>query len=74
VMGVFLGNLALIGITIFEPIKSDSIIAFLAELGVVILLFQIGLESNIGKMRQVGIRALLVAIIGIVAPLFWEHM
>ncbi len=68
VMGVVLGNLALIGITIFEPIKENSIIQFLAELGVVILLFQVGLESNIQKMRKVGIRAFAVAIIGVIVP------
>lgn len=68
VVGVVLGNLALLGIHIFDPIKTDSIIQFLAELGVVILLFQIGLESNISEMRKVGVRALLVAIIGVIAP------
>ncbi len=66
--GVLIGNLALLGINIFEPIKDDSIIAFLAELGVVILLFQIGLESNIQKMRAVGMRAFLVAIVGVIVP------
>lgn len=68
IIGVILGNLALIGITIFDPIKHDSIISFLAELGVVILLFQIGLESNIAKMRKVGIRVFLVATIGVILP------
>lgn len=68
VMGVVLGNLALVGISLFEPIKVDPIIAFLSELGVVILLFQIGLESNIAKMQKVGVRALSVAIIGVVVP------
>ncbi|MEX2054547.1 MAG: cation:proton antiporter, partial [Candidatus Andersenbacteria bacterium] len=67
-VGVVLGNLALLGIHFFEPIKHDEIIAFLAELGVVILLFQIGLESNIQKLKAVGGRALLVATIGVVAP------
>ena len=66
--GVLIGNLALIGINLFEPIKSDSIISFLAELGVVILLFQIGLESNINEMRKVGVRAGIVATIGVIAP------
>jgi len=66
--GVILGNLALVGLYIFEPIKTDSIIAFLAQLGVVILLFQIGLESNISEMRKVGARAGLVAAIGVIAP------
>lgn len=66
--GVIIGNLALLGIYLFEPIKTDSIIAFLAELGVVILLFQIGLESNINEMRKVGVRAGIVATIGVIAP------
>jgi len=68
VIGVILGNLALLGIHFFEPIKTDSIIAFLAELGVVILLFQIGLESNIMEMRKVGARAGFVAVVGVIAP------
>jgi Kef-type K+ transport system membrane component KefB len=68
VMGVILGNLTLIGLEVFEPIKQDEFISFLAQLGVIILLFQVGLETNINEMRKVGVRALLVAIIGVVAP------
>ena len=67
-VGVVLGNLALLGITAFEPIAKDVIIAFLAQLGVVILLFQIGLESNFKEMTKVGLPAMLVAIAGVVAP------
>jgi len=70
IIGVILGNLLLLGIHFFEPIKENPIIAFLAELGVVILLFQIGLESNIQKMKAVGFRAFLVACVGVVAPFF----
>lgn len=68
VMGVILGNLVLLGFHWFEPIKSSEIISFFAELGVVILLFQIGLESNISDMKKVGMRALWVAILGVVVP------
>ncbi len=67
-MGVVLGNLILFGIDWFEPVKEDDIIKFLAELGVVILLFQIGLESKIEEMREVGWRAFMVATVGVVAP------
>lgn len=67
-MGVLLGNLALLGITVFEPIRHDVILQFLAELGVVILLFQIGLESNIRSMLSVGWPALAVAIVGATIP------
>jgi len=68
VIGVVLGNLVLLGLDVFEPIKQDEIITFLAELGVIILLFQIGLESNIQEMKKVGMNAFLVAIIGVVVP------
>ncbi|MDZ7611264.1 MAG: cation:proton antiporter [Candidatus Moranbacteria bacterium] len=67
-IGIILGNLTLLGINFFEPIKDSSIIDFLAQLGVVILLFQIGLESNIKEMKRVGIASFVVAIIGVVAP------
>lgn len=67
-VGVLLGNLALLGIHTFDPIKTDPLIKFLSELGVIILLFQVGLESNIHQMKQVGMRAFLVACIGVVAP------
>ena len=67
-VGVLLGNLVLLGVFVFEPVKHDEIIKFLAELGVVILLFQIGLESNIDEMRKVGVRAFMVAVVGVVAP------
>ena len=33
-----------------------------------ILLFQIGLESNVKQMRTVGVKSLLVAIVGVVVP------
>ncbi len=68
VAGVVLGNLTLVGIEAFEAVVHNEVIRFLAELGVVILLFQIGLESNIARMRAVGVRAFLVATVGVVAP------
>ena len=66
--GVVLGNLTLLGIHWLEPMRDNHILEFLAELGVVILLFQVGLESNITEMRRVGMRALLVACVGVVVP------
>jgi Kef-type K+ transport system membrane component KefB len=68
VVGVLLGNLGLIGYHGFDQVSQNEIINFLAELGVVILLFQIGLESNIKQMKSVGLPAFMVAIVGVVAP------
>jgi len=67
-VGVLLGNMALLGINFFEGAKTNLYLPFLAEFGVVILLFQIGLESNLQKMRHVGVRAFLVASVGVIAP------
>lgn len=66
--GVILGNLGVFGLHIAEPILSNDIIAFMAELGVILLLFQCGLESSVDGMMQVGGRALAVATVGVVTP------
>lgn len=66
--GVLLGNLGLIGVTALEPMKSDAGIDILARLGVLILLFEVGLESTVGQMLKVGASSLLVAVLGVVAP------
>jgi len=68
IAGVILGNLSMVGISMLEPLRHDEIIHFLSELGVMILLFQVGLESDIQAMRRVGGRAVAVAIIGVIVP------
>lgn len=68
VAGIALGNLVLVGIQFPAAIRNNVVIEFLAQLGAVILLFQLGLESNLGSMRQVGVRATTVAVVGVVVP------
>ena len=41
----------------------------LAEIGVVLLLFEVGLESNVRDMMKVGVSSMLVAVLGVVAPM-----
>ena len=52
--GVLLGNLVIFGFTRAEPLKTNETIAALAELGVIILLFEVGLESDLRQMMEVG--------------------
>ncbi len=66
--GIVLGNLVLFGFTAAEPLKTSEVIAALAELGVIILLFEVGLESNLKEMVEVGASSLLVAVLGVIAP------
>ncbi|MFH7024209.1 MAG: cation:proton antiporter [Heteroscytonema crispum UTEX LB 1556] len=46
----------------------SEVISVLAELGVIILLFEIGLESNLKDLMAVGVQATIVAVVGVVAP------
>ncbi len=66
--GILLGNLVILGFTRAEILKTDATIAALAELGVIILLFEVGLESDLKEMMEVGWSSLLVAVVGVVAP------
>lgn len=70
IAGILLGNLVLFGFTAAETLKTDGTIAALAELGVIILLFEVGLESDLHEMVEVGWSSLLVAIVGVLAPFF----
>ncbi|MGF1569298.1 MAG: cation:proton antiporter [Nodosilinea sp.] len=47
---------------------SSEVISVLAELGVIILLFEIGLESDLKELIRVGPQAAVVAVIGVVVP------
>jgi Kef-type K+ transport system membrane component KefB len=75
--GVVLGNLILLNSAwnFFEPLRAANIqehwaivIDNLARIGVIILLFEVGLESTVQGMMKVGASALLVAVLGVVAP------
>ena len=67
-LGVLLGNLGLLGFHYFDTIAKDPIIMFMAELGVIILLLQIGLETRLGDLVSVGMRASAVGSVGIIIP------
>jgi len=68
--GILLGNLVLFGFTRAESLKTDATVAALAEFGVIILLFEVGLESDLREMIEVGWSSLLVAVLGVIAPFF----
>jgi Kef-type K+ transport system membrane component KefB len=77
IAGMILGNLILInaGWNFFEPLRATPvtegwavIVDGLARLGVIILLFEVGLESTVKGMMKVGPSSLLVAVLGVIAP------
>ncbi|MGB3573474.1 MAG: cation:proton antiporter [Phormidesmis sp.] len=48
--------------------EESKALSVLAELGVIILLFEIGLESDLKELIRVGPQAAVVAVIGVVVP------
>ena len=67
-LGVLLAIPALFGVTALTEIASNELVLFLSEIAVIILLFQVGLESNISEMKRVGGNAAIVAIVGVAVP------
>lgn len=66
--GLLLGNLSLFGLSTFEYLKTDAPIDILSQLGVILLLFQVGLESTVTQMMKVGLSSFLVATLGVIGP------
>jgi Kef-type K+ transport system membrane component KefB len=63
----FLNNLSPEAVNSIFTAQSE-VISVIAELGVIILLFEIGLESDLRQLKEVGIQAFVVAFIGVTAP------
>jgi Kef-type K+ transport system membrane component KefB len=81
IVGVVLGNIGMMtgwtGIDFLHapaegahvgPYHTGAGLKILAEIGVILLLFEVGLESNVSDMLRVGKSSLLVALLGVVAP------
>jgi Kef-type K+ transport system membrane component KefB len=74
--GVLLGGSAL-AVVPTGGVEAE-VIHVLAELGVLLLLFEIGLETDLKEMFRVGPAALAVALVGVVLPfalgyLYWRY-
>lgn len=68
VLGELIGGIVVgvSGLRLVDP--HDTTIHLLSELGVIILLFLIGLETDLGKLLSVGGSAAVVAVVGVALP------
>jgi Kef-type K+ transport system membrane component KefB len=66
--GIVLAGFGFFGWGLIDEIRTNEIIGFVASFGAILLLFNIGLESNLREMRKVGSSAIGVASIGVVVP------
>jgi Na+:H+ antiporter len=68
-MGVLLGNLNLFGLTALEPLRTNPMLRVVAEIGAILLLFEVGVESDLVQLLAVGWSSLVVATLGVIAPM-----
>lgn len=67
VVGEILAGL-LVGPAVLGIVTVDEVVRVFSELGVIFLLFWVGLESKLGDIRNVGRPAALVGLLGVVIP------
>ena len=67
VLGEILAGI-LIGPSLLGWVEPSDVLFMLGELGVILLLLQVGMEMDLGELGKVGRASLLVAVIGVAAP------
>lgn len=86
VLGALIAGVV-IGPVVLNLVEYDSNIKLLSNLGVIMLMFLAGLETNVEEFRKAGLSSLIIAVAGIVLPLvlgtlgayiffhnFWENI
>jgi len=67
----------LIGPSVLGWLHPSEALDLLAEIGVVLLLFSVGLETHLDEMKRVGRSAFLVGVLGVIVPFafgsLWAH-
>lgn len=77
IFGILLGNLTLLKLHAFDAFvvgvvrdpQVGQFITILAEIGVILLLFEVGLEATVSEMVSVGVSSFIVAMLGVIVPI-----
>lgn len=59
----------LIGPSVFGLVQKNNFLDMMAEIGVVLLMFSAGLETNIQDLKKTGLKAFFIACAGVLVPL-----
>ena len=68
VVGEIIAGLV-IGPCLLNIVKPTDFISMMAEIGVVLIMFSAGLETNLQELKKSGVAALIIASIGVLVPL-----
>jgi Kef-type K+ transport system membrane component KefB len=58
----------LLGVSGFGIIEVNDVLKLLAEIGIILLLFEVGLETDFQRLKDAGAKSLIVALFGAVFP------
>lgn len=70
VLGALIAGVIL-GPVVLNVVQYDDNIMLLSNLGVIMLMFLAGLETNVEEFKKAGLSSLIIAIAGIILPLFF---
>lgn len=58
----------LLGASVLDIIHPNEILKILAEIGIILLLFEVGLETDFKRLKSAGIKSFIVAVLGVILP------
>ncbi len=68
VVGALIAGIIL-GPAVLNVVQPSNLIQSLSEIGVIILMFGAGLETNIADLKKAGFKAFVIAVLGVIVPL-----
>lgn len=68
VVGALLAGL-LLGPAFLNVLQQDSFVELVSELGVIVLMFSAGLETDIKEFKKSGVASAVIAVLGVIVPL-----
>ena len=58
----------LLGASVLDIVQPNEILKILAEIGIILLLFEVGIETDFKRLKSAGMKSFVVAISGVVIP------
>ena len=58
----------LLGSSVLGLVQPNEVLKVLAEIGIILLLFEVGLETDFARLKDAGLKSFVVAILGVVLP------
>ena len=59
----------ILGPMLLDVVERNDLIVSLAELGVIVLMFSAGLETDIQELKKAGLASFVIALVGVIVPL-----